>query len=157
MTTSDRNFFGWHSVWKPMTGIHYRGSIDNKRSQFLRVAFCLEANGWHTLARTLFQQRPILSTNMSCTKSGSIYCFRANYELSTNFDPDRIPDWLSLGTNWQGYRISTVPWVADVARVLGALNIEDTPEAWVSHLESLGLKEVCQVGCEDLYEDTLFF
>lgn len=89
--------------------------------------------------------------------NSKIYCFRASYELSTNFDPGRMPDWLSLASNWHGYRISTVPWVADVARVLGALDIEDTPEAWMSHLETLGLQDVCHVGCEDFFQDTLFF
>ncbi|GAB4285212.1 MAG: hypothetical protein Fur0025_16630 [Oscillatoriaceae cyanobacterium] len=84
--------------------------------------------------------------------TGKIYCFRASYELSTKFDPSRVPDWLCLEADWQGYKIYTLPWVADVARVLGALEIEDTPAEWISHLESLGLKEVCQVICDDLFE-----
>ncbi|WP_368665960.1 hypothetical protein [Aphanothece sacrum] len=53
--------------------------------------------------------------------TGNIYCFQADYKASTNFDEHSIPDWLSLEINWQGYCISTVPWVADVARVLGIL------------------------------------
>ena len=89
-------------------------------------------------------------------KYSRIYCFRADCDLSKDFDESQVPDWLSLGANWQGYRISTVPWVADVARSLGLLLIEDTPEAWISHLESLGLRGIIQVSCEDLFEDTLY-
>ncbi len=85
-----------------------------------------------------------------------IYCFRASYELSNDFDQSTVPDWLSLDVNWQGYTISTVPWIADVARLLGVLPIEDTPEGWISYLESLGLKGVIQVSCEDLFEDKLY-
>lgn len=90
-------------------------------------------------------------------KYGQIYCFRANYHLSTDFDERTIPDWLSLEVDWQGYKISTVPWVADVARVLGLLSIEDRPDAWISYLESLGLKEVVPLCCEKLFEDKLYF
>jgi hypothetical protein len=86
-----------------------------------------------------------------------MYCFRANYELSTDFNRINTPDWLSLAENWQGYRISTVPWVADVARALGILSIENNPEQWISHLESLGLREVVPVCCEDLFEDNLYY
>ncbi len=91
-------------------------------------------------------------------KYNQIYCFRADYDLSTDFDESKIPDWLSLDVNWQGYRISTVPWVADVARSLGLLLLDrDTPEAWISYLESLGLRGVIQVTCEDLFEDKLYY
>ncbi len=89
-------------------------------------------------------------------KKGRIYCFQADYRASTQFDENRVPDWLSLEVHWQGYCISTVPWVADVARVLGILPIEDTPEAWISYLESLGLKGVTQVCCEDFFEGRLY-
>ncbi len=85
-----------------------------------------------------------------------IYCFRANYELSAEFNPQTIPDWLSVETNWQGYRISTIPWIADVARLLGHLQFEDTPEDWQRYLESLGLTNITRVSCDDLFEDKLF-
>lgn len=84
-----------------------------------------------------------------------IYCFRANYERS-NFNEREIPDWLQVATNWQGYRIWTVPWVADVARVLGILPAENSLEGWRMYLESLGLQEVTPVDCEDFFEDTLY-
>ncbi|MGB3240599.1 MAG: hypothetical protein WBB29_20070 [Geitlerinemataceae cyanobacterium] len=87
---------------------------------------------------------------------GKIYCFLASWERSTDFDSRHVPDWLELGVNWQGYRISTVPWVADVARVMGLLPIEDTLEEWIFHLESLGLREVTPVCCQDFYEDRLY-
>ncbi|AFY77284.1 hypothetical protein Ple7327_1942 [Pleurocapsa sp. PCC 7327] len=85
-----------------------------------------------------------------------MHCFRASYELSLDFNHSEVPDWISLGENWQGYRISTVPWIADVARVLGILPIEDTPEGWIAYLESLGLKEIIPVACEDFFEDKLY-
>jgi hypothetical protein len=83
-----------------------------------------------------------------------IYCFRANYELSTKFEECLAPAWLSLETDSQGYKISTIPEVASVARVLGNLEIEeDTADEWIYYLESLGLKGVCQVACEEWFED----
>jgi hypothetical protein len=86
-----------------------------------------------------------------------IYCFRANYQSSTSFNPSNIPDWLCLDANWQGYRISTLPWIADVARLLGILPLEEnTLEAWIAYLESLGLKEITPICCEEFFEDTLF-
>lgn len=87
------------------------------------------------------------------SKKGSIYCFRANYEQSK---PYQLPEWLCLESNWQGYRVYTRPWIADVARVLGLLWCEDTPEAWIAYLEDLGFKGVEQVCCEDFWEDKLY-
>ena len=90
-------------------------------------------------------------------KTGRIYCFQADYRASTHFDEHRVPDWLSLEVHWQGYCISTVPWVADVARVLGILPIDDTPEAWMGYLESLGLRGVTPVCYEDFFEARLYY
>ncbi len=97
-------------------------------------------------------QRLILfSINMP---TNQIYCFRANYKLSTKFDESLVPAWLSLEVDSQGYKISTIPEVASVARVLGNLEIEkDTVDEWIYYLESLGLKDVCQVACEEWFED----
>jgi hypothetical protein len=86
---------------------------------------------------------------------GKIYCFRADYYRSKTFDEGQIPDWLTLEVNWQGYRISTVPWVADVARALGLINVEDTAEDWKKYLESLGLQQVMPICCEEFFEDKL--
>ena len=85
-----------------------------------------------------------------------MYCFRANYEQSQDLDLNTLPDWVSVGTNWQGYRISTVPWIANVAQVLGTLNVENTSTGWQFYLESLGFREVTPIHCEDFYEDTLY-
>lgn len=82
-----------------------------------------------------------------------MYCFRADYQGSTHFDERTVPDWLRLEADWQGYKLLTLPEVADVARVLGALSIEDSADEWISHLESLGLKGVQQVTCEEWFED----
>ena len=88
--------------------------------------------------------------------NSQIYCFRASYELSTQFDESAVPEWLSVDVNWQGYRIYTIPWIADVARALGIIELENTPQGWISYLESLGLKDAIQVTCEDLFEDKLY-
>lgn len=83
-----------------------------------------------------------------------MYCFRANYD--PNFDPNKVPAWLSIEENWRGYKITTLPWIADVARVLDLLPIDNTIEEWIKHLESLGLQEIESVCCEELFEDTLY-
>lgn len=85
--------------------------------------------------------------------SFQIYCFRADYQLSKTFNERTLPDWLSLEADWQGYKISTIPWVADVAKVLGNLEFEDAPSEWILHLESLGLRGVRQVVCEEFFKD----
>lgn len=90
------------------------------------------------------------------SNSGQIYCFRANWEPSHPIHEHTIPDWLRVGTNWQGYTIWTVPWIADVARIVGALEIEDSPDGWKFYLESLGFESVTQVFGEDLFEETLY-
>ncbi len=89
-------------------------------------------------------------------KKSTVYYFYADYKTSKPLNCHQIPDWLTLETNWQGYRITTLPWIADVARLLGLLAIEDTPEAWIEYLESLGLRKVTPVCCEAFYEDKLY-
>ncbi len=84
-----------------------------------------------------------------------IYCFRANYEKS-KIDPHSVPDWLTVETDWQGYKISTVPWVAEVAIILGLLPVESAVESWQTYLESLGFKEVLPVCCEKMFKDKGF-
>lgn len=84
--------------------------------------------------------------------NNQIYCFRASYELSKHFNEQSVPGWLCLGTDWQGYTVCTVPEVVDVARVLGVLEIEDTPSEWISHLESLGLRNITPIACEEMFE-----
>lgn len=86
-------------------------------------------------------------------KPPRIYCFQADYLGSQQFNPQEIPAWLSLEVNWQGYRIHTLPWVADVARVLGLLAIEDTSQGWQDYLESLGLAKIRLMDSEEFFED----
>ena len=77
---------------------------------------------------------------------------------SQTFDRQQLPDWLSLEANWQGYKISTIPWIAEVAQVLGILDLEaDTPEGWISYLQSLGLRGITQMSSEDFFESRLYF
>ncbi|MGC9503088.1 hypothetical protein [Baaleninema sp.] len=85
-----------------------------------------------------------------------IFCFRAE-SVRSNFDENQLPDWLEVRANWQGYRVATQPWVADVAREIGLLLADDTPDDWIRHLESLGLQEIRQISCQDYYEDTLYW
>ena len=92
------------------------------------------------------------------TKPQQIYYFQANYELSPTFDRQQVPDWLSVEVNWQGYKIYPLPWIAEVAQVLGLLELEaDTPEGWITYLQSLGLRGITQVSCEDFFESRLYF
>ena len=89
-------------------------------------------------------------------KHSPMFCFRADWQRSIDFDDRAVPEWFCVQTNWQGYGISTVPWIADVARELGLLPAENTPESWIAYLESLGLREVTVVSCEELFEDRLY-
>lgn len=89
--------------------------------------------------------------------NSKIYCFRANYQLSSYFNESTVPDWLHLDMDWQGYKILTVPEVAEVARILGLLEIEDTPSEWISYLESLGLKGVTHVVDEEIFESKGYY
>ncbi|NJK37223.1 MAG: hypothetical protein HC835_18580 [Oscillatoriales cyanobacterium RM2_1_1] len=89
-------------------------------------------------------------------KLSRIYCFRADYGRSPNLHQADFPDWLKVATNWQGYRISTLPWIADVAQVLGILQVENTASGWQIYLENLGFQGVILIPCEDLFEDTLY-
>jgi hypothetical protein len=85
-----------------------------------------------------------------------MYCFCANYQASKAFDLEAVPEWLTVESNWQGYRIAINPWIADVARLLGLLTIEDSLEDWLDYLEGLGLQEVVPVNLEDFYESKLY-
>ena len=89
-------------------------------------------------------------------KNTPIYCFRATCKSETKFDTNMIPEWICVETNWQGYKISTVPWIADVAQAIGILNIENTPYGWMLYLKKFGFQDVKQVSCEDMFEEKLY-
>ena len=91
------------------------------------------------------------------SKNSQIYCFRASGELSNQFDLNIIPDWICVEIDWQGYKISTVPWIADVAQTMDILNIENTPHGWIIYLENLGFQDVQHISCEDMFEDKLYY
>ena len=78
-------------------------------------------------------------------------CFRANGEP----DENAIPDWLSvefsLDFKPRFYGVWVVPWIAEPARVLGALEIDGSVEGWIAHLESLGFEDVVQVSCREFF------
>lgn len=77
-------------------------------------------------------------------------CFQANGQ-----PVDTIPDWLSVEFSFEAkprfYTISVVPWIAEPAMILGTLEIDDTLEGWIAHLESLGFEDVVQVSCFKLF------
>ncbi|GAB4243389.1 MAG: hypothetical protein Kow0049_32940 [Stanieria sp.] len=83
-----------------------------------------------------------------------VYCFRASYDIK--LDKSTLPPWLAVDENWLGYRIQTLPWIVDVAKVLDLLVIDDSVEEWIFYLENLGLKEVTPVCCEDFFTDSLY-
>ncbi len=89
-------------------------------------------------------------------KNTPIYCFRATWKSETKFDINAMPEWMCVETDWQGYKISTVPWVADVAQAIGILNIENTPYGWISYFKKLGFQDVKQVSCENMFEEKLY-
>lgn len=79
-------------------------------------------------------------------------CFRAKGEL----DLKPIPDWLSVEFSFAAnqprcYSIWVVPWVAEPAIALGALEINNTVAEWITHLESLGFEDVVQVSCLEFF------
>ncbi len=90
------------------------------------------------------------------TKKGAIYCFYADYQESEPLNKAKVPEWLNIEANWRGYRIMTLPWIADVASILGLLTFENTQEAWKDYLETLGFQKVTPVCCETFYEDKLY-
>lgn len=78
-------------------------------------------------------------------------CFKANGKP----DLDTIPDWLNVEFSFEAqprfYTISVVPWIAEPALILGTLEIDDSLEGWIAHLESLGFEDVVQVSCFELF------
>lgn len=78
-------------------------------------------------------------------------CFRAKGEPDLN----TIPGWLSVEFSFDArprfYSIWVVPWIAEPAIALGALEIEDTVEEWIAHLESLSFDDVVQVSCLEFF------
>lgn len=79
-------------------------------------------------------------------------CFRAKGEPDLN----AIPDWLSVefsfaATQSRCYSIWVVPWIAEPAIALGALEMDGTIAEWITHLESLGFDDVAPVSCLEFF------
>lgn len=75
-------------------------------------------------------------------------CFRAN----GNVNLKAIPDWLAVEYNFAAnepyfYWIWVVPWIAEVAILLGTLELDGTVVGWITYLESLGFADIMQVSC----------
>ena len=78
-------------------------------------------------------------------------CFRAN-----GTDLKIIPEWLSVEYSFDAqeshfYSVWVVPWIAEVALVLGTLELDGTVGGWIAHLESLGFEDVVQVSCFEFF------
>lgn len=79
-------------------------------------------------------------------------CFQARGELANR----QIPDWLGVETSFAAnqprhYDIWVVPWIAEPAIALGALELDGSVESWIAHLESLGFEDVVQVPCQQFF------
>lgn len=79
-------------------------------------------------------------------------CFRAKGELDLN----TVPEWLSVkfvldAKEPRCYEVWVVPWIAEPAIALGALELDGSPKEWVTHLESLGFEDVVPVSCLEFF------
>lgn len=79
-------------------------------------------------------------------------CFRAN----GNVNLKAIPEWLAVEYNFDAnepyfYYIWVVPGIAEVAIVLGTLELDGSVERWIAYLESLAFEDIVQVSCLELF------
>ena len=80
-------------------------------------------------------------------------CFRARGEVADR----QIPDWLAVETSFAAakqpryYGMWVVPWIAEPAIALGALELDGSIESWIAYLESLGFEDVVQVSCQQFF------
>lgn len=78
-------------------------------------------------------------------------CFRANGEANLN----AIPDWLAVeflaDAGPRCYSLWVVPWIAEPALALGALELDGSVDGWIAYLESLGFNNVVQVSCVEFF------
>ena len=79
-------------------------------------------------------------------------CFKAKGKP----DENAFPEWLSIEFSLDAkeprfYSVWVVPWIAEPARALGALELDGSVEAWIDHLESLGFEDVVQVSCREFF------
>lgn len=78
-------------------------------------------------------------------------CFKANGKPQ-----QAIPDWLAIEFSFYAnephcYSIWVVPWIAEPAIVVGALELNEGVAGWVAHLEDLGFENVVQVSCKEFF------
>lgn len=79
-------------------------------------------------------------------------CFRAN----GNVNLQAIPEWLAVEDNFAAnepyfYYIWVVPWIAEVAIILGTLELDGSVEGWITYLKSLAFEDIVQVSCLELF------
>ena len=79
-------------------------------------------------------------------------CFKAKGKP----DDNAFPEWLSVEFSLDAkdprfYSVWVVPWIAEPARALGALELDGSVEAWIAHLESLGFEDVVQASCREFF------
>jgi hypothetical protein len=78
-------------------------------------------------------------------------CFRVH-----GTDLKAIPEWLSVEYSFDAqeprfYNVWIVPWIAEVALVLGTLELDESVAGWIAHLESVGFEDVVQVSCFEFF------
>lgn len=79
-------------------------------------------------------------------------CFRAN----GNVNLQALPDWLAVEYKFAAnepyfYYIWVVPWIAEVAILLGTLELDGSGESWIAYLKSFAFEDVVQVSCLELF------
>lgn len=75
-----------------------------------------------------------VSLAKNTSEANMTLCFRANGKVNLN----TVPHWLSVETTFDAneprfYSIWVVSWVAEVAVVLGTLEVDSTVEGWIAH------------------------
>lgn len=79
-------------------------------------------------------------------------CFRAKGKP----DEKIIPEWLSVEFSLASreprfYSMWVVPWIAEPARALGALEVDGSVQGWIAHIEGFGFEDVVQVPCFEFF------
>ncbi|MDV2994712.1 MAG: hypothetical protein N4J56_004366 [Chroococcidiopsis sp. SAG 2025] len=79
-------------------------------------------------------------------------CFRANGNLNL----EAIPEWLAVEYSFDAaelgfYSVWIVPWIAEPALAVGALELDDSVSGWVAYLKTLGFDNVVQVSCHQFF------
>lgn len=75
-------------------------------------------------------------------------CFRAN---GTDLKARLSVEYSFGAQEPRFYSVWVVPWIAEVALILGTLELDGSVAGWIAHLESLGFEDVVQVSCFEFF------